>query len=93
MPFFLFSQINDSFVLLHKGGRYKEAPLFERDGYLYAKDGAWWVKLKTSGVTSVPKLFWTNLTLSVGRQVALDYGYMGWTNEPVSTRKSRRKAA
>ena len=41
-------------AILVRGGIYKQAPLYTRNGYIFAKSGDGFVRLTSSGATSAP---------------------------------------
>lgn len=56
----LFHQIPNAFAILIGGGVYKQAPLFEYKGQVFAKYGAGYVGLRKNGTTH-PTVLWTEL--------------------------------
>lgn len=51
-----FTRVENASVLLKQQGRYRECPVYEREGLVYAKHGTAFVRLYSDGTTSVPKL-------------------------------------
>lgn len=68
-----FKQIEGEAAILASGGVYRQADIFERNGYLFAKQGTGFIRLCADGSTSKPK---TRLeTLSCDAPLAADrYG-------------------
>jgi len=59
-----FKQIEGEAAILVNGGVYTQVDLYTRDGYLFAKHGAGWVRLMADGSTSKPKVYCEFLTYS-----------------------------
>jgi len=51
----LFKQIEGDSAIIAEGGVYKQADLYTRSGYLFAKAGGGFVRLYADGSTSKPK--------------------------------------
>lgn len=51
----LFKHLEGQVAILVEGGVYKQAELFSRDGYLYAKAGSGFVRLYADGSTTKAK--------------------------------------
>lgn len=49
-----FKELPGDTALLVSGGVYRQAPLFERNGVLFAKWGAGFIRLTVTGATSAP---------------------------------------
>ena len=58
-----FQQIEGEGCILANAGTFYQTTLWTRDGYLYAKHGAGWVRLMADGATSKAKLRLDFLTL------------------------------
>ena len=58
-----FQQIEGEGCILALAGTFYQTTLWTRDGYLYAKHGAGWVRLMADGATSKAKLRLDFLTL------------------------------
>ena len=58
-----FQQIEGEGCILINAGVFYQTTLWTRDGYLYAKHGAGWVRLMADGATSKAKLRLDFLTL------------------------------
>lgn len=50
----------DAYVLLYSKGVYKQAQLFERGEYIYAKYGNGFIGLRYNGGTTVPTCRWVD---------------------------------
>lgn len=57
----LFKIIPDAFAILHNGGVYKQAQLYERAGRVYAQASGGYVMLRAQNGTSHPKLRWDHV--------------------------------
>lgn len=60
----MFALVEDGYVLLRKGGVFKPAKIYLRNGYIYANWGGGFVRLsKNDGVTSCRDLLYEDLFL------------------------------
>lgn len=59
-------------VILRAAGSYREAPLFLLEGYLYAKLGNGFIKLRAHGETSKPKTYWSHIKTMTPIKVVFD---------------------
>lgn len=60
----MFALIEDSYVLLRKGGVFRPAKVYVRNGFLYANHGGGFVRLsKNDGATSCRDLLYEDLSL------------------------------
>lgn len=60
----LFALIEDGYVLLRKGGVFRPAKVYLRNGFIYANHGGGFVRLsKNEGATSCKDLLYEDLTL------------------------------
>lgn len=57
----LFKAVDEGFVIVKAAGIYKQVGLYERNGGLYAENGAGFVRLLKSGGTSSPKVTWDSI--------------------------------
>lgn len=57
----LFEEIDGDFALITSNGVFTQAQLARRNGELYAKHGAGYIRLKAHGSTSKAKVFWREL--------------------------------
>lgn len=53
-----FTIIPEAQGILHSGGVYRQVPLYQRAGRVYARYGAGYVRLSQGGATSAPKVRW-----------------------------------
>ncbi len=53
-----FQEVQDGLVITLQKGIYRQSPLFQRDGYVFAKIGSGFVRLFKGGGTSVPTISW-----------------------------------
>jgi hypothetical protein len=53
-----FQQIPDGLVITLQKGIYRQTPLFQRAGNVYAKIGSGFIRLYKNGGTSVPSISW-----------------------------------
>lgn len=61
-----FSELNGEHVVLVSGGVYRQALLYQREGYLYGKWGSGYVRLAADGSTSAPKVRMVVMSLYTG---------------------------
>lgn len=60
----MFALVEDGYVLLRKGGVFKPAKIYLRNGYIYANWGGGFVRLsKNEGATSCRDLLYEDLVL------------------------------
>lgn len=50
-----FKEVEGEAAIIVAGGVYKQVPLYTRDGYIYAKDGAGFIRLMADAATTKPK--------------------------------------
>lgn len=60
-----FKEIKDKSVVLLSRGVYREVSLFKRDGQVYAKYGAGYIRLYVRAATSVSSVTWYDINLDV----------------------------
>lgn len=48
-------------AIIHSKGVYRQVPLYERGGRIYAKHGAGFVRLSQGGATSAPNVRWAEI--------------------------------
>lgn len=48
-------------AIVHSRGVYRQVPLYERGGKVYAKYGGGFVRLSSGGATSAPNVRWADL--------------------------------
>ena len=58
----LFKEVEGEVAILVEGGVYKQAPLYTRNGYLYAKSNGGFVRLNADGSTTKAKCLLETLT-------------------------------
>lgn len=63
-----FSEIPEGQAIVCSGGVYRQTPIAQRKGLIYAKYGAGYVRLHSGGGSSHPKLRWYEIDV-------LDDGY------------------
>jgi len=51
-----FRKLEGEFAVTRSNGVYKQADLYERNGYLYVKHGSGFVQINHTGATSTPKV-------------------------------------
>ena len=56
-----FTAIQEAQAILHSRGVYRQVPLFERGGHVYAKQGQGFVRLMAGGTTSTPNGKWIDI--------------------------------
>jgi hypothetical protein len=56
-----FVVIPEAQAIIHSRGVYRQVPLFERGGRLYAKQGSGFVRLFQGGGTSCPAVKWAEI--------------------------------
>lgn len=78
-----FEPVEDSLVLLYRGGLYTESKLFLRKGQLFVKVGAGYAKLHPSSTTSVNKLYWKEIHSNHGRHVVRGMD-LAWLTGPAA---------
>ncbi len=62
-----FTQIPEAQAILRQSGVYRQVDLYARDGLVYAKYGAGYVRLAQGGSTSHPKINWLETDSPVGK--------------------------
>lgn len=55
------AELEGAFAWMGSGGVYKQVPLFYRGEALFAKWGGGYIRLRSSGATSAPKVIWYEL--------------------------------
>lgn len=58
----LFVEVDGEVAIIVQGGKYTQTPVYTRDGYLYAKMGAGFIRLHSDGSTTLPKARLDHLT-------------------------------
>jgi hypothetical protein len=58
----MFHKLNDANVVLCRGGMYREAALWHRNGVLFAEHGVSLVRLHSEGYTSAKHIMWEEIT-------------------------------
>lgn len=81
-----FAPVERSFALLRKGGMFSESPIYTYGNVLYARLGAKYVRLKKSGMTSVPKLLWDEIDIDP-TEGTLDFDDFNATLKTVSRKR------
>lgn len=85
----LFQEIEGEAAVIIEGGVYKQVPIFKRNGYLYAKSGAGFIRLYADGSTTKPKCRLETLTWDNPEQLGRDsLGKLCITDE-VSSRSTK----
>lgn len=56
-----FTAVPEAQAIVHARGVYRQVPLFEREGRLYAKQGTGFVRLFQGGATSAPAVRWAEI--------------------------------
>lgn len=73
-----FTTIPDAFAVVHSTGVYRQVPLFERGGKVYAKHGVGFVRLSAGGSTSHPKIRWAEIDPGFGTYAEVG-AHVVWT--------------
>lgn len=53
--------IDEGQAIVHSRGVYRQVPLYQRDGKIYAKHGGGYVRLAQGGSTSAPNVRWAEI--------------------------------
>lgn len=53
--------IDEGQAIIHSRGIYRQVPLYQRDGKIYAKHGGGFVRLSQGGATSAPNIRWAEI--------------------------------
>ncbi len=61
-----FSEIPEGQAIVCSGGVYRQTPIAQRKGLIYAKYGAGYVRLHSGGGSSHPKLKWYEIDAADG---------------------------
>jgi hypothetical protein len=61
----LFHIVEDQQVILRANGVYRQAPLYQRAGLLYAKHGSGFIGLRGNNGTTVPNIGWEDISVAV----------------------------
>jgi hypothetical protein len=64
-----FEVIDDGQAIIRSNGVFRQVPIAVRDGKIYAKYGAGYVKLSGHGDTSRSRVFWHQIDPGEGRYV------------------------
>lgn len=73
-----FTTIPDAFAVIHMSGVYRQVPLFERGGKVYARFGSGYVRLSNGGSTSHPKIRWAEIDPGLGSYAEVG-AHVVWT--------------
>ncbi|SON54303.1 hypothetical protein HDIA_0762 [Hartmannibacter diazotrophicus] len=57
----MFQQVEGECATIVRKGRYKQVPVYTRDGYIFAKEGGCFIRLYADGSTSDPNYRLDNL--------------------------------
>ena len=57
-----FTQLEGECAILKSGGVFKQADIYIRNRFLYAKANGGFVRLVDNGVTSHPRVFWEHIS-------------------------------
>jgi hypothetical protein len=69
-----FSQVDDAFVLLRSNGVFKQEPLYQRGGRLYAKSGTGFIGLlEFQRATTKPNTSWVEINIDFSIQTGVLY--------------------
>ena len=70
-----FTAIPEGQAITHTKGVYRQSPIFQRGGKIYARHGAGYVRLMQGGSTSAPSVRWAEIDTPEG-QWSEDGGYV-----------------
>lgn len=73
-----FTAIDEGFAIIRNRGVYRQAPLYEREGKIYAKHGSGFIRLLQNNGTTVPTIKWNEIDTPHGSYTA-DMGGLSYT--------------
>lgn len=73
-----FTIIPEGQAIVHGRGVYRQVPIYERGGHVYAKHGGGFIRLTQGGSTSAPNIRWADVDTPVGSW-AEEKGYVTYT--------------
>lgn len=76
-----FTAIPEGQAITHINGVYRQIPIFERGGKIYARHGAGYVRLFQGGQTSAPNVRWSDIDTPMG-QWTEHTGYVFYEGQP-----------
>lgn len=85
-----FTAIPEGQAIIHGKGVYRQVPVFERDGKIYAKHGGGFVRLLQGGGTTSPSVRWADIDTPQGEWVERAQ-YVFYTAKPETQKPEAQK--
>ncbi len=77
-----FTVIPEGQAIVHARGVYRQVPIYERGGHVYARFGGGMVRLNMGGATSAPNVRWAEAWAPAGQIVEKPGGFVEWHPAP-----------